>query len=135
MAPLNVLDKGSIVRTNTGQDAVVVERTDFPGWELYNVLILDTGATERFNGFQLELVDTLDMPLEIDIPEPAAPVMPPPATPLDATASTGRSSKSSGRFAVIESDSDLDQLADSRLSKATKRQNEWAVRVFRGKND
>ena len=113
----------------------MVERTDFPGWELYNVLILDTGATERFNGFQLELVDTLDMPLEIDIPEPAAPVMPPPATPLDATASTGRSSKSSGRFAVIESDSDLDQLADSRLSKATKRQNEWAVRVFRGKND
>ncbi len=135
MAPLNLLDEGAIVWTNTGQDAVVLAKWAFPGWEMYSVLNLDTGKTERHNGFQLELVDTLDMPMEFEVPEENAPVMPPPPIPestLEATASTGRSSKSSGRFATIESDSDVDQLADSRLSKATKRQNEWAVRVFRG---
>ena len=133
MAPLNLLDEGSIVRTKNGQDGVVLAKWAFPGWEMYSVLIIDTGKTERHNGFQLELVDTLDIPVEFEVPEAAAPVMPPPAAPIDCTVSTGMSTKSSGRFATIESDSDVDQLADSRLSKATKRQNEWAVRVFRGK--
>ncbi len=39
----------------------------------------------------------------------------------------------SKHFTHVENDAEIDQLASSHLSLSTKRQNDWAVRVFHGK--
>ena len=132
-SPRQIIDKGCIVRTKNNEDGVVVDKIkEGHGYHVFDVLLLDTGRTERFNRLQIDLVDNIDIPVVMDLDlndAPAAPTVPAMATP----ASIASSSTSSTRFATFEDDSDIDSLAASRLSKHTIRQNAWAVRVFRGK--
>ena len=81
----------------------------------------------RLNWLQLDLVDTLDAPLCIQLDQDDAPV----AVSEPTTASSASlmpSTISTGRFASIDNEEDIDKLAESRLSKNTKRQTDWALR-------
>ena len=120
------IDVGCIVRTTGGYDGVVVEK--FPledGHYAYDIFLIDAEETLHLNYRQVEFVDTLDVQVSIEVDAPVISTDQAPVSSVPSTVSTGR-------FATIETDEDIDKLADSRLSKNTKRQTAWAVRVFRG---
>ncbi len=115
-----VIDKGSIVRLKNGEDGVVVERALLEeGFHVFDVLLLDSGQTRRCNRLQLDLVDTLDAPVELTIDTENAPVIFS-WVDIGTPASVPTPSTSSGRFASFTDESEINSLAESRLSKNTK---------------
>ena len=128
MATPPPLDDGSVVRTNTGQDGVILNCLDTAfGYREYVVLLVDSGQTVMLTRREFEVIDVMDDPFELDLDDVDMPLAPEPdPDPLPTINPPAK------RFARIEKDADVDKLADSRLSANTKRQNQWAVRVFRG---
>ncbi len=123
--PANI-EIGCIVRTHAGYDGVVVNKIELEnGHHAFDIFLIDSGETLRLNHKQLDFVDTLDVPVSIEIDAPVISTDRTAASSVPSTVSTGR-------FATIENDEDIDKFADNRLSKNTKRQTEWAVRVLQG---
>ncbi len=129
MATPPPLEEGTIIRTNDGQDAVIINYIDSAfGYREYVVLLVDSGQTRMLTHREFDVVDRLDDLFELDLDVDMSPKVPMPAEtdPLPTIKPPVR------RFAKIDNDNDVDKLAESRLSANTKRQNQWAVRVFHG---
>ncbi len=106
---------GTIVRTNEGDDGIVcgtVERgvRGYGVWEAYTVMIFDSGVTQTFNKHELTPLTYLQEEQEVDwtddifdLPEPEEPPV-----------------EKKTQFAVIDDDKQVEDLAENRLSKATK---------------
>ena len=128
-----VINEGCIIRNKQNEDGIVVKKIkEGFGYHVFDVFLIDSGRTERYNRLEIELVDNIDLPVNVAFElgdTPAAPAAPAIPTPASMETSTG----SSTRFATSQDDADIDSMAASRLSKHMLRQNAWAVRVFRGK--
>ncbi len=123
------IEIGCIVRSKAGYDGVVLDKIALEdGHHAFDIFLIDSGETLRLNHRQLELVDTLDVPMSIEVDAPVAATDPAP----ESSASLVPSTVSTDRFATFENEEEIDRLADSRLSKNTKRQTDWALRVLRG---
>ena len=120
------IEEGMIVRTKDGLDGVVLSPVETVfGFRLFDVMLFDTAETKRFTRLQIdpvgEIIDADFGEVELfEMDEPAAPA---------ANAET----QPPQRFATIDNDDQIEELAACRLSKSTERQTRWAVRVFRGK--
>ncbi len=124
--PQNI-EIGCIVRTVAGYDGVVVNKITLEdGHHAFDIFLIDSGETLRLNHRQLKLVDTVDVPVSLEVDAPVTSTDQAEAP----SASLVPSTISTGRFATIESEDDIDKLAETRLSKNTKRQTDWALRVF-----
>ncbi len=96
------------------------------GYLEYVVMLLECKQTQIYNWLELTVLSKLDDEILWDELEQQVPAEEDNALPTIQPAK--------GRFAKINSDKDIDKLVEGRLSKGTKRQNDWAVRVFKGKN-
>ena len=122
------LEEGTIIRTNDGQDAVIINYLDSAfGYREYVVLLVDSGQTRMLSRREFDVVERLDDPFELDLDVDTAP-----SEPMPVREELPTINPPVRRFAKINNDNEVDKLADSRLSANTKRQNQWAVRVFRG---
>ncbi len=130
MAPVR-LEDGDIVRTRDGYDGVIVQciPTVF-GFREFVVLLLDSGRTVKVNRLEVEKIDTLDADVDMGVAVEETVTFE--AEPRTEKPATQASTQRSQRFATISNDAEIDELAASRVSIATKRQTNWAVRVFRG---
>ncbi len=120
------IEEGMIVRTKDGLDGVVLSPVETVfGFRLFDVMIFDTAETKRFTRLQIdpvgEIIDADFGEVELfEMEEPPATIDNPPQPAPQ-------------RFATIDNDEQIEELASCRLSKSTERQTRWAVRVFCGK--
>ena len=127
MASMENIEEGDIVRTIDGLDGVVLHSiVTAYGYLEYVVLLLECKQTQIYNWLELTVLSKLDDEIPLDEPEQQVPAEDDNALPTIQPAK--------GRFAKVTSDKDIDKLVEGRLSKGTKCQNDWAVRVFKGKN-
>ncbi len=121
------IDGGDIVRTIDGLDGVVLRSiVTAYGYLEYVVLLLECKQTQIYNWLELTVLSKLDDEILLEEPEEQVPAEDDNALPTIQPAK--------GRFTKITSDKDIDKLVEGRLSKGTQRQNDWAIRVFKGKN-
>ncbi len=124
MASTVTIEEGDIVRTIDGFDGVVLRNieTGYGGRESV-VMLLECKQTQVYNWFELTVLSKLDDEIPWEDLEP-----------VEDNVSLPTIEPVKGRFAKVTSEKDIDNLVEGRLSKGTKRQNNWAVRVFKGKN-
>ncbi len=98
-------------RLEVGNIGVILnDPAQMEAYRLFRVMLFDSGLTRTFKRLELDVVDSFDDADEMDFTVPAPPAV-----------------KSKGRFAVPQSDEDIDKLADARYAKSTSRQTTWAV--------
>ena len=111
-------------------DGVVVEAVkEGFGYRIFHVQLFDSGQIVKVNRLEVEKIDTLeefdeDMVCEDGFEDVVVEVESEDLPTIEAPKKK--------RFVVVESEAEIDDLADGRMARLTQAQTRWAVKIFRG---
>ena len=99
---------------------VILNITNTLGFNEYRLMNTDTGQTKNAFGYQLTRVDDCSLTQEAD-------------EHCKQSCQNEEARESEARFPLL-SNQQVDEIAEHRTCKSTKKQTHWAVNILRGKN-
>ena len=111
-------------------DGVVVDAVaEGFGYRIFHVQLFDSGEIVKVNRLEVEKIDTLDEFEEEMVCEDGFEDVVVEAESEDLPTIEPPKKK---RFVVVESEAEIDDLADEQMTRLTQAQTRWAVKIFRG---